>query len=95
MQTARPVEKWCERTVSITLRAHRPQFLKDQIFFCNTVHKHNTTKAGKGGFVQAHPRTNSQKKTVLYRASKIFNELPLDIHPSMSGVGLFDLFDLC
>ena len=62
----------------VTHWEHTPEFLID--FFCNTVHNHNTRKSGKGNIVQAHPRTNSLKRTVLYyRASKMLNDLPLDI----------------
>ena len=69
-----------------TLRTHRPEFLKEQIVLCNTVHKHNTRKASNGDIVQAHPKTNFRKRTVLYRASKIWNELPQDIRQEKSKI---------
>lgn len=65
--------------LSETMKTHRPEFMIHQVVFCNTVHKHDTRKAGKGDIVQPNPITNSLKRTVLYRAIKIWNELPLDI----------------
>ncbi len=59
------------------MKTHRPEFLIHQVVFCNTAHKYDTRKAGKGDIVQPNPKTNSLKRTVLYRAIKTWNELPL------------------
>lgn len=69
--------------LSNALRSNTPEFLKDQIVLCNTSHYHNTRKAGKDT-VQAHPRTKSGKRTVLYTASEIWTELPVDLRQAES-----------
>lgn len=61
------------------IKTQRPESLIQQVVFCNTAHKYATRKAGKGDIVLPNPKTNSMKRTVLYRAIKTWNELPLDI----------------
>lgn len=57
-----------------------PISLFNQIVYCNSVHSHNTRKANNGHIMTPYPKTNFMKKTVLYRAIVIWNNIPIEVH---------------
>lgn len=63
-----------------TLTMKMPISLFNQIVYCNSVHSHNTRKANNGHIMTPYPKTNFMKKTFLYRAIVIWNNIPIEVH---------------
>lgn len=62
---------------TLTMKMPISQF--NQIVYCNSVHNHNTRKANNGHIMTPYPKTNFMKKTVLYRAIVIWNNIPIEV----------------
>ena len=69
-----------------TIRSHKPEFLHNQIVFCNSVHQYNTRKAANGDIVEALAKNKSLTRTVLYRATELWNSLPIVVRQASSKI---------
>ena len=67
-----------------TMRTKTPGFLFEQIVFCSSVHSYSTRNAVNGNIAQATPNSNSLTRTVFYRASTIWNNLPIKIRKTQN-----------
>ena len=53
-----------------------PLFIQSQIVFSNTVHGHNTRASSNGQLVLPRPKSNSLKRSFIYRSLSLWNDLP-------------------
>ena len=57
-----------------------PVSIHSQIIFSSSVHDHNTRNARNGQLAIPRPRTNALKKSFIYRALALWNNLPSELH---------------
>lgn len=69
---------------SNTVYSTKPEFLHNQIIRCSQIHSYSTRLADVGQITLPCPKSNALKKTVIYRAIKLWNSCPLHIRQSNS-----------
>jgi len=62
-----------------TLMMEMPISLFNQLEYCNSVLNRNARKANNGYIMTPYSKTNFMKKTVLYRAVVIWNNIPIEV----------------
>lgn len=73
-----------------TLSIRLPEFLFNQITLRSSIHNYSTRIAVTGHVSTSYPNASFMKRTVLYRASSIWNEIPISIR-EVSNKALFKL----
>lgn len=62
------------------VKKRSPHFLAQNIIYTNEIHSHSTRAASNEHIILPYPKTNFLKKSVLYRATSLWNLLPRYIH---------------